>query len=1050
MYQGGTLMSRVRTAMLGILLLLVGAFAPVSAQDQSCPGVVIDDSRSTTKLNRAAICEAALPWTESFQVYVFLTDAVPANEDQWFSFSDAFEIEQGIFNPSDGTFLKTAVAFEASTMSRNIYAANITVGEALADTSLWDDLIRNRLKGQFRNSLNTGDFNSAFTLIIARSYETAFPAVQQLPPAAATQRPQATVAAATSVPAQAPAVVATFVPQQGILTQENLETSRSIFVTFVVIVLGLAGVALVVFFGIMPLVARRRQQTRYISHISHLQKLVSPLFLAGEGLLSGTSASQTPMYNIWVAAGGQQYQQADTLVLKLLTVAHRAFNFAHEKLSELEKNAPASLKDQISQWEILYLSLVGTRNDILSLNPQQQEDLLNPFSVVEREDISDELYQQIANAFPDSSETLEVTLISVDPSQYHVDGILGSIASVKDELARLKQASALGPETLKNAETAMQDILSQSFPADLTSETVLAHAQTLMQQAHTARDNGRWVEVLDLSNQILQATKEEALLVQQYGAAITASAKMMAELETLKEAGYRLESLQSEIDAVATDISTFKHALQAGEYGKAAEYLIEIVQDSKHALSLAQALQDQHQENDDRLEELKIKADSLVSAVKEYVEETVQELNTYPKSNWGQANDSYVKITQALELLRSDSDAPENFIYRITALNSLETQNFADAEQQLDEAFALVQTVEQHISVINDQLVLVNNLMESLKTSITATNAEILRAVAIRDADNNMVSPEVDNQLTAANGLIQKAKTLFSAKEYLEADAAIQSARAMAVSASESATAQIAAIRTLLNEMPEKASRAQTRYSKAQTAFDAMLPSLRQSEMGHSLSRAMQYLTDAQVTAADGAAQEDTGWLKSLQEQAELYGHAYSAADEVLADIQHAEDSYREQITATERAIAEAHRSIQEAERLSRHNDAQGAGNNAIRRAETSLPSAPSFGMGLEELRRARLAAEEAATHAQRARDEANDRIRKAESERERLRQVQLQLEADRRREQQRREDEERRERMRRSTNTTRPSGGSSFGSSTRSSSLGSRSNNTSMGARKR
>lgn len=1064
-----------------ILLLCLGISMPVLSQqlDEPCKDVFIDDSGSKVKLNREAICDAAKPWTEYFDVYVFLTDEVPRSEDHWFSITDAFEERANIYYPdlpADRNFSLTAISFEASTMPRNIYAANITISNPLWETPLGNDNTRALLKGQLRNNLEDGDYTTAFVTVISNSYNTAFPAVAPVQPvvvvptqqvvatAVATRSLPATTVAATSVPLRTSVPMATGVPQIQTppVIQTNSETSSPIGTVILFLVLliggGVGGTYVIKF------TEQRRQNARYLQQIVDIKQRISRLLNIGQNLLGGNSASETQLYDVWSANGGENYPPMNTKVLRLITSARNAFNLAHIRHKELDASVSLPLVEQLRGWETVYITLVGTTEEVQSMDEQQLQDLLNPLTVVEKEDVGDALYQQLTDNFPtddaDHKDALRLDLLLVNKDEVQTDGILGSVGLVKDELRTLKQAKTKGPDAHTAADYAINNlVLHHEFPADLPANLALGYPIVLLAQSAKAVQEQRWMDVMELAEKAKHAATEQVLpLVQQYVTAKELSVTATQGIAALQKAGYNLRVLQPDLTAISDDIKIFKQALTDGEYAKAEEFVAEIAHDSEHALMSATALQTLHDKNVASLADL---ANNVAEAKKIFGTEISGDFaeltEEYPPSNWGEAKAAYDAAQQIIEALTDNPQDTKDIVSRITELNSLEKGEFETAETQLSDASAQLTQARQHFTTISDQLTLVQRTELEVSDALSSAESEIKKAVTTRDTSNEMVTPEVDAALNTASETLAQARQMADKREFVSALASAQQARTLAVSALTTANDQIKAIQEQLRVIPEWTLQAKTRIAEASQALRNLLPSLQTSSMEQDLVSANKSLADANSVGAGTSGKQDIAWLNALTIQRHQYDNAVEYAEQVIDAVKDANRKYRSIIAATEQAINDANSALQDADRLSAHSDARDAGQNAVMRARSTLPSLPTYGMTLDALLRSQQQAEQAATYARQASQAAQAAINQAEAERQRLRQIQLQLEQQRneqQREEQRQPDERdqeaRRERMKRTTTPPMGGSGGSFGGRSNNSNQGARASNNSLGGRKR
>ena len=136
-----------------IIVLLALFFAPlarftsVRAQDLCTSVTILNESSKQIDSNK--ICEAASKFVaKGHQAYVYVTDkSAGTSEDDWFAIRDQIEGNWGIYNKSNDTFSKKAVAVELTTDTSKPWGQDFAFGEMLFDTPLDNDQVTSQIEG---------------------------------------------------------------------------------------------------------------------------------------------------------------------------------------------------------------------------------------------------------------------------------------------------------------------------------------------------------------------------------------------------------------------------------------------------------------------------------------------------------------------------------------------------------------------------------------------------------------------------------------------------------------------------------------------------------------------------------------------------------------------------------------------------------------------------------------------------------------------------------------------------------------------------------------
>jgi hypothetical protein len=114
------------------------------------------------------------------------------------------------------------------------------------------------------------------------------------------------------------------------------------------------------------------------------------------------------------------------------------------------------------------------------------------------------------------------------------------------------------------------------------------------------------------------------------------------------------------------------------------------------------------------------------------------------------------------------------------------------------------------------------------------------------------------------------------------------------------------------------------------------------------------------------------------------YDKASQQADQALKQIADDDHEYDKHRTAARGSVYAAQAAMRKAEQAVRDRDAGGAGQHALQRARTTLPTLPTSDVPKQALTRLRKQAEEAQRHAEQAERQARQKINAAQSQRRR------------------------------------------------------------------
>jgi hypothetical protein len=950
-----------------LLTVLVAAYAvPALAQSSSpCPNVeMILDTR--LQVEAEAVCQAAQPWTEQgFEIFLYLTDAVPDSEDDWFNRLDRVETQAGI-RGADG-FDRNALALEASTATDLSWAYTITYGELLYDTPLdTDDSLLFRLKSQMRNAIAEGDPTGAFVQALNTAYEANYPAGEApVPP---------TAAAVATAP---PSTLAPTAPPEPAGTSP---VSTALLALLGVGGLGAGGYYVATRY-VSPALERSRRRARLEEHLQALQTRVSNVLNALDRLLAGDTPEQTVLYELFAAYGGDQYEELRAQVHEWLRRSQNALADAfdlRQRLLDPEVQEQRPLEQRVEDWEMLYLTLVGASERILSLTDEELRTLLDPLLVLERQAPDVKLAGQLDALRRElSGMPLKVELMRVDPGQVDTEGVLGYVDQVQAQIARLQAAREEAPPRLEEAQAerrAAEEELDPPF--GMTEKQLFAGIDRELAEAEAALEEGLFLHVIDLAQDVL----EDVGTVRTFAKMVAAHEARQAEVDQLLEEGYRPAHLEEQRQEIETDLKNIDRYFKAGDYVTAAEWITELNTDSQRMLDGVQAWKALHAQNAVALQEL----ESLLSQVEAYRQEqaapTWEQLQAYAPGNWQDVAEAREAATQTLRYLRG------SLLDEIEQLNSMDRQQFAQAEQMLAQASADLAQSERELQALVNRLAEVRTAEAHIEEALQQTQADLDRAETYRDQEDVKIGPEVDRQIEQAHQRLAQAREHAQAGEFFPALNAQTAARELATAAYAAASDQVQEINALQTELDDVSRKLQEEVQRSRTAAQA-LPAAAQTAQTAALVRQVAALfSEAQQARTAATGLQDQALAQTLRQALSAYQEVDQLADQVLQQIATDRRAYDELLTSTRNAIHAAQSDVQQARWAVQDPDARGAGSRALQRANTILGriGAVEPGTTKEALDRMRQAAAEAQRNARQALTQARQQQRATEAERRR------------------------------------------------------------------
>jgi hypothetical protein len=210
-----------------------------------------------------------------------------------------------------------------------------------------------------------------------------------------------------------------------------------------ILVIGALGV------GGYKLIAWAIRRARLKQQLTVLRARTSNLMNACEPLFRGNTPEETVLYQLFSAYGGEQIARLRDDVYEWLRRSQDALNVAFDlrrKFISPKVQEGRDLERQVHDWEMLYVTFVGSSERILSLTNDDLHTLLDPILMLDRETADVQLIQQLDDIRREltSDRPLKVDLMVVDPTETDAEGILGYLDRVKAKIANLQSPAERG------------------------------------------------------------------------------------------------------------------------------------------------------------------------------------------------------------------------------------------------------------------------------------------------------------------------------------------------------------------------------------------------------------------------------------------------------------------------------------------------------------------------------------------------------------------------------------------------------------------------------
>lgn len=940
-----------------------------------CYYVHIRDDSTVLDVDLTRTCEAAKPFLEQgVETYLWLTDEMYGDQGSWFNRLDQIEMAFKIRRPGN-SFSDTAFSIAVSSDTSQPWGANTTLGKLLQRTPLERNGNIERLQAILKGSIRD-DPTAAVVRFLTSSYDVAY--LQQIHAQETKVSARATELFLNPPPTPLPPKTAAQIRAESEAQQRML---KSLF--------GYILAGLILF--LIALLVRRlykylTEWVRLEAQARLLHKRIGDILLKAFALIDDETEGDR-LYAVWESMGGS-LQPQDTQVRQYLNEARGAGRKAIELWKGLEEESfPLGLKaarQLVLDLEDTYLTMVGRMPEVLNLTGIQQWDLMDVTTVV-GDGIDGRLADQINRILARrDADSLQIAMMFAKPADYDEHGMMGYFLLVKQAIGQLQALREQLPDDQAELRAKRDEFFAaRSSMYDLiTVADQMTYIDAQLELAVQLMVQHRWTEADQALDRMHDALNRAPALLDELRKVFGRFDGRMTEFRRIDSSGYDLtipecDKLREEC---VDDVSKLVTALKAGDWSTVEELTHELDADSKRMLEAAQALVALHDSNEAELRRLAEEV-ARVQAYSVEVDRMWTGLHRYPPVNFSDLDGNLGHANETLRVLFDNPSDADDLASEIATMNSLEVQNFRQAEQALLQAFSDLHEAELLLQAIQARLEQVQAIEQSIAQQIAEATVAHEKAFARRDLDNVLIDGVVDDQIERARVLIGEATEAAEKRQFTVSATKIAEARNLADLAYTSADEQATHIKGLRAELERSRTAAIDAVGQVHSQREEITLPARTSQTDKLIEKAQQAL-DAAKKVELAITGEDRELESSLVRAIQAYRAANTAGREAIQSLEADDRTYRQLLSEVGGEIDAASRAISDADRYVRDSDAHRSGSGSLDKARTALPDKPAYGATMEDVRAARANAKIAADNAAQAESSARSRIRQEEQER--------------------------------------------------------------------
>lgn len=616
------------------------------------------------------------------------------------------------------------------------------------------------------------------------------------------------------------------------------------------------------------------------------------------------------------------------------------------------------------------------------------------------------------------------TIFTTKTAQFeHAVELLAAVQNDVDSVkSSFSSAKAFWSQTNLTEEQLFGEIawLKEQTVVDLTDDLLFDDAEeSAMLIRREAKNVQQFMDTFQQSSREIKASEER--------------------IQTIKDRGFNITPF------VTTTLNESKAALQQaldliGVHSKwdRVQQLLETATDqAKKAAASFLEWEQVHTNNEKGVAQLNADVTELEQREGTTYENDWQALQSYPESNYTDILSNFGTADQILKKLHDDPKDLNDLVSQVEYSNSLEVQEFGEAETKLAELRKQFVTAQTLFDSISKRLATVRQAEAQATAAIN--NAEKAIAAAehsFAGADDRLVTEATEEPVKQAKQFVANAKQLITERSFIDASKQLQTAVTLATEALSSAEAQKQKLSQALKLCNQYRDEVESTL-RATTRKVSGIPDVVVQQPTQTLLTRLTGLSNTLIHQyGELALLEDDLLFEKTQEIAGTYDQFVSVNQQLLQSSEHDLDAYHRAQSEARQKIENASQLISQARSRVSDSHARNYGSNYLSEAESILPSGLVAGASYDQLRQVSSDAERASSLAKAANQEAQEEIDRYNAEQRRIQEEERRKKevAEKKRRDEQRAAEEKRKREERSSWSSSSSTSHSWSSSSSSS----------------
>lgn len=555
---------------------------------------------------------------------------------------------------------------------------------------------------------------------------------------------------------------------------------------------------------------------------------------------------------------------------------------------------------------------------------------------------------------------------------------------------------------------------SENWPSGSpTLDDLCKSANFHLQQARVDLvDDLEYADVAESTRLASLEIKQSLQFTKDYNDAMIVLNNHESSINAIEASGYRMTpqviSLKQEL---TNNLATVTRAIADSHNWKLATQLLkESLDTSSRSVKSFQEWTALQKHNTEQLEELSQKVEQVENYRTSTVQPAWNQLQSYPAANFAGLEKNIDQATSILQQLFDHPNDASDLTSQAERLNSMEEQQFDQAEVSIAKMCAQHAKAEQLLNQLVSRLEQVLFAEKNAAQTIAKAEQAIVSAKASFSGElDPLVTEATEEGVGRANELLEKARKYLNAENYISAQEMAQEALHLAEQTELSADEQVAQYTVALASAAEGLKSAQSKVEQAIEAAESTSDVIVQSRTHDMVVRLAKNLESTQASYHQLSRFEDV----ELYQQLVLIKQSTDSLKDLVSllelSLSRDKQEYRSEVQDVVSAINSAETAILRATEEVNDRRAGSSGDSELSLAHSTLPSQPNGNESYSQLRQIKAAAEQASRYADSAKREAERQIESYEAaerkRREEERREQEEVERRRREEEERRRD---------------------------------------------